>query len=106
MAILAGFALFGGLIGRKVPSSFVPDEDQGYFFLNVQLPDAASLQRTDAVARKVERILDQTPGVRLVQHCRRLQPAVVCLGDVQRLLLRFAEAVGRAHRAGARTQER
>src|SRR6185295_8599938 len=43
---------------------FLPDEDQGFFFLNVQLPDASSLQRTDAVCRKVEDILSKTKGVR------------------------------------------
>jgi HAE1 family hydrophobic/amphiphilic exporter-1 len=64
LAILAGFALFAGILGRRLPSSFVPDEDQGYFFLNVQLPDAASLQRTDVVCRKIENILHQTKGVR------------------------------------------
>ncbi|HUJ12564.1 MAG TPA: efflux RND transporter permease subunit, partial [Thermoanaerobaculia bacterium] len=64
LAILAGFALFAGVLGRKLPSSFVPDEDQGYFFLNVQLPDAASLQRTDLVQRKIEKILANTKGVR------------------------------------------
>jgi len=63
VAILAAFALFAGMLGKKLPSSFVPDEDQGYFFLNVQLPDAASLQRTDAVCRKVEKILGETKGV-------------------------------------------
>src|ERR1043165_1957191 len=61
--ILGAFALFAGVLGRKLPSSFVPDEDQGYFFLQVQLPDAASLQRTDAVCRKVEKILGETKGV-------------------------------------------
>jgi hydrophobic/amphiphilic exporter-1 (mainly G- bacteria), HAE1 family len=61
--ILGVFALFAGLLGRKLPSSFVPDEDQGYFFLNVQLPDASSLQRTDVVCRKVETILADTKGV-------------------------------------------
>ena len=64
LVILAGFGLFAMLLGKKLPSSFVPDEDQGYFFLNVQLPDAASLQRTDVVCRKVEKILGQTKGVR------------------------------------------
>ncbi len=54
----------------------MPDEDQGYFFLNVQLPDAASLQRTDAVCRKVEAILAKTEGVAVLQHGRRLQPAL------------------------------
>ncbi|HEV8432638.1 MAG TPA: efflux RND transporter permease subunit, partial [Thermoanaerobaculia bacterium] len=63
LVILAAFALFAGLLGKKLPSSFVPDEDQGYIFLNVQLPDAASLQRTDAVCRKVEKILGETKGI-------------------------------------------
>ncbi len=62
--ILAGFALFAGGLGRKLPSSFLPDEDQGSFYLNVQLPDASSLQRTDAVCRKVEAILAKTKGIR------------------------------------------
>src|SRR6202171_5624062 len=63
VAILVGFVALAGLAGRRVPSGFVPDEDQGYFFLNVQLPDAASLERTDAVCRKVEAILGATPEV-------------------------------------------
>jgi HAE1 family hydrophobic/amphiphilic exporter-1 len=64
IVILVGFALFAGMLGKKVPGSFIPEEDQGYFFLNVQLPDAASLQRTDVVCRKVEHILETTKGVR------------------------------------------
>ena len=43
--------------GSRVPSSFLPDEDQGYFYVNIQLPNAASLQRTDETARQVEKIL-------------------------------------------------
>jgi multidrug efflux pump len=61
LAILAGFAVLAVGLGKKVPGSFVPDEDQGYFYLNVQLPDAASLQRTDEVCRKVEAILAKHP---------------------------------------------
>jgi hydrophobic/amphiphilic exporter-1 (mainly G- bacteria), HAE1 family len=64
LLILLGFALLAGGLGRKIPSSFVPEEDQGYFYLNVQLPEAASLQRTDVVCRKVEEILKTTKGVR------------------------------------------
>ena len=46
-------ACVAGLLGKQAcRSSFVPDEDQGYVFVNVQLPDAASLQRTDAVCRQ------------------------------------------------------
>jgi HAE1 family hydrophobic/amphiphilic exporter-1 len=63
LVILGGFVGAAYLMGRSVPQSFLPDEDQGYFFLNVQLPDAASIQRTDLVCRKVEAILAKTPGV-------------------------------------------
>ena len=48
---------------RAVPTGFAPTEDQGYMLVNVQLPDAASLQRTDAVVRQVEKILLSTPGI-------------------------------------------
>ena len=48
------------------PSSFLPDEDQGYFYMNVQLPDAASLQRTDAVASRSKRCCRRRPGVQYV----------------------------------------
>jgi multidrug efflux pump len=51
------------LLFRCVPTGFIPDEDQGYFITSFQLPDGASLERTDAVAREVERILKDTPGV-------------------------------------------
>ena len=63
VAILVGFVALAGLAGRRIPSGFVPDEDQGFFFLNVQLPDASSLERTDAVCRKIEAILAATPEV-------------------------------------------
>ena len=52
-----------GLLGKSLPTSFLPDEDQGYLFVAMVLPDAASLQRSDAAARKVEDILLKTPGV-------------------------------------------
>ena len=61
--LLAGFAVLAGLFASRVPSGFLPDEDQGYLYVGVSLPDAASLQRTDEVCKKVEAILAQTPGV-------------------------------------------
>jgi HAE1 family hydrophobic/amphiphilic exporter-1 len=61
--IIAGFGLVDGVLGRRLPSSFVPEEDYGYLFLNVQLPTAASLERTDQVSRKIEDILAKTDGV-------------------------------------------
>jgi HAE1 family hydrophobic/amphiphilic exporter-1 len=63
LALLAVFVLADGILGRRVPTSFLPEEDYGYFFLNVQLPPAASLERTDAVTRRVESILGKTEGV-------------------------------------------
>ena len=47
----------------SVPAGFLPDEDQGYFITSFQLPDGASTERTDAVARELERILLDTPGI-------------------------------------------
>jgi len=64
VVILVGFTLLAGGLGKAVPTSFLPDEDSGFFFLNVQLPDASSLQRTDVVCRKVEAILAKTKGVK------------------------------------------
>jgi HAE1 family hydrophobic/amphiphilic exporter-1 len=52
-----------GLLGKSLPTSFLPDEDQGYLFVAMVLPDAASLPRSDAAARKLEDILLKTPGV-------------------------------------------
>src|SRR5262249_12861004 len=48
---------------NAVPSAFIPDEDQGYFITSFQLPDGASIERTDAVAHEVEKILEETPGI-------------------------------------------
>src|SRR6267143_5263230 len=64
LVILAVFGAAAGFFSNRVPSSFLPDEDQGYFFINLQLPDAASLRRTDEVTKKIEKILAETPGVK------------------------------------------
>ena len=61
--LLVVIALAAGFFGSRLPTGLLPEEDQGYFFLNVQLPTAASLQRTDDVAKKIEAILKDTPGV-------------------------------------------
>ncbi len=57
--------LMGGLF-TAVPGGFVPEEDQGYFLVNIQLPDAASLERTDRVTSQVEDILVKAAGVESV----------------------------------------
>ena len=64
LLMLAGIAVVAVLMGKSLPTSFIPEEDQGYAFLQIQLPDAASLQRTDAVMRKIDEMLAHTHGVR------------------------------------------
>ncbi|MEQ8521743.1 MAG: efflux RND transporter permease subunit, partial [Vicingaceae bacterium] len=51
------------LVSKGVPSGFIPEEDQGYIFVNAQLPPASSLQRSDEIARNIEEILSQFPEV-------------------------------------------
>ena len=63
LVVIAAFGIGAGFFGSHLPSSFLPDEDQGYVFINMQLPNAASLERTSDAARQVEKILASTPGV-------------------------------------------
>src|SRR4030081_1575047 len=63
IVMLIAFGVAAGFLANKVPSSFLPDEDQGYLFLNLQLPNAASFQRTDEVVKRIEKIMANTPGV-------------------------------------------
>jgi HAE1 family hydrophobic/amphiphilic exporter-1 len=57
------FTVGAGVAGWRLPGGFLPEEDQGFIYGNVQLPDAASLQRTDAMMREIEAVLADTPGV-------------------------------------------
>jgi len=56
----------GGIwgLGKFVPSGFIPDEDKGYLFVSVELPEGASLQRSDEILKQVEQIVGKTEGVR------------------------------------------
>jgi HAE1 family hydrophobic/amphiphilic exporter-1 len=65
IAIIAAGIL---VVGNFLPGGFIPEEDQGYLLVNYQLPDAASLQRTDEVARDIEEILMATPGVKYLSN--------------------------------------
>jgi HAE1 family hydrophobic/amphiphilic exporter-1 len=64
VGVLLLFTAMTAVLGQRLPTSFLPEEDYGYALLNIQLPPAASLERTDAVARKVETILRKTEGVK------------------------------------------
>jgi len=61
LLVVAGVAAW--LFSAHLPSSFLPDEDQGYFYINMQLPNSASMERTSEAAKQVEQVLANTPGV-------------------------------------------
>jgi HAE1 family hydrophobic/amphiphilic exporter-1 len=63
VVLLLAFCVAAGFFGKHVPSSFLPDEDQGYVYVNLQLPNSASLERTSQTATQIENILASTPGV-------------------------------------------
>jgi HAE1 family hydrophobic/amphiphilic exporter-1 len=63
VAALLLFGVVAVFFGAKLPSGFLPDEDQGYVYINLQLPNSASLERTEQAAREIENILANTPGV-------------------------------------------
>jgi HAE1 family hydrophobic/amphiphilic exporter-1 len=64
--LLAIVTVGAGFFGKRIPKSFLPDEDQGYLYAGLQLPNAASLQRSSEAARDVEQALLDTPGVEYV----------------------------------------
>jgi hydrophobic/amphiphilic exporter-1 (mainly G- bacteria), HAE1 family len=66
VVLLLAFCVAAGFFANRVPSSFLPDEDQGYAYVNVQLPNGSSLERTTAVSKDVEKIIMETPGVQHV----------------------------------------
>ena len=64
LIFLVAVAAATGFFGKIVPAGFLPDEDQGYVFAGIQLPDAASLQRTSEIARQAEDLIMKVPGVK------------------------------------------
>jgi HAE1 family hydrophobic/amphiphilic exporter-1 len=61
---LAAFAVGGVFFAKVLPSSFLPEEDQGYMYIQMQLPEASSIQASSEAARAVESVLKATPGVK------------------------------------------
>jgi HAE1 family hydrophobic/amphiphilic exporter-1 len=64
--ILGGMAALAGVFGSRLPPGFLPEEDQGYFYAGVQLPDASSMERTSQACKEIEKIIMDTPGVEYV----------------------------------------
>jgi HAE1 family hydrophobic/amphiphilic exporter-1 len=63
LGLLAVAAVF---FGSRLPTSFLPEEDQGYFYAALQLPDASSMERTTETVKQIEKIMMATPGVEYV----------------------------------------
>jgi hydrophobic/amphiphilic exporter-1 (mainly G- bacteria), HAE1 family len=63
IAVLVLFGAGDYLLLKRLPTGFVPEEDYGYFLVNVQLPPAASLARTDDICRRIEQILSENHNV-------------------------------------------
>ena len=108
--------VYGGLLVltywefNHAPTGFVPQQDKGYLLLNVQLPDSASVERTQRVMARIEALARETPGRRA--HGRRLGPVAALERQCAqpRLAVRHAQGVfaparaqadGRRHRRGA-----
>ena len=67
IAIVAAVAIGASLFARIIPAGFIPDEDQGIFGVNVQLPPGASLERTSVLLKQVEDLLARTEGIESYQ---------------------------------------
>ena len=61
LPVVAGAAAW--IFSKHLPTSFLPDEDQGYMYIDMQLPKSASMERTSAAAKQVEEVLAKTPGI-------------------------------------------
>jgi HAE1 family hydrophobic/amphiphilic exporter-1 len=63
MLVFGGLVVLTGWGFGNIPTGFLPVEDQGYAFANIQLPDAASLERTKEVLKQVDQVMANTDGV-------------------------------------------
>ncbi len=63
LVFLAVVTVVAGMFGAKLPTGFLPDEDQGYVYIGIQLPFAASMERTAEITSQAEQLALSTPGV-------------------------------------------
>src|SRR5271166_5448067 len=97
---LAGFASASLFFMKAVPKSFLPDEDQGYMYVQMQLPEAASIQATAEAARAVEDVLRNTKGGQVLHHRCGIQSPQPDPQHLQRVFLCDARAMGRPEDLG------
>jgi hydrophobe/amphiphile efflux-1 (HAE1) family protein len=103
-ASLIALLIYGGLLALtyfefiRAPTGFVPQQDKGYLLLNVQLPDSASVERTQKVMAHIENIARDTPGVEhtvgVSGQSLILNANAPNLGSMYILLKEFAQRTG------------
>ena len=64
VGVFAVLVVLAGLLWKRIPTAFIPTEDKGYMAMSVQLPDAASLQRTEATVAAIENVIRTEPAVK------------------------------------------
>ena len=99
LLLLVGVTVLTGFLGKSIPTGFLPEEDQGYLYAGVQLPEASSLQRTDEVTKQAEEIISKDPGREVHDLDHRLQHAEPGAEHLQRFLLHHPGGLGRAQEA-------
>ena len=62
-AVLLGFSIGAGFIGKSVPTGFIPEEDQGTIYANITTPSGATLERTEKVSNEVQRVASSLDAV-------------------------------------------
>ena len=63
IVVVAGFLAINAWLFKVIPGGFLPSEDQGAFFIEAQLPEGASVNRTAVVAERIEQFVKEIPGV-------------------------------------------
>src|SRR5579872_2855421 len=104
-ASVAALAVYLGLVAltyfgfKKVPSGFIPPQDKGYLAIAIQLPDSASLERTEEIVERVSKIVRKTPGVKASIDLAGLSPISLTsspnAGTIFVILDEFAKRTGR-----------
>ena len=100
MLVLLGVAVLAVFMGERIPAGFIPQEDQGYLFVALQLPDASSLQRTDEAVQQVSAALLKTPGIEGVVGVDGFSLLTQTQSTNTGVLLRLAQELGRAQIEG------
>ena len=104
IGIVAVVIVGAGLLASTIPAGFIPDEDQGIFGVNVQLPPGASLERTSVVLKKVEKILSKIEVIDSYPDYRRLRSGHQYVPAELWLHFCAAEAMGGKARGGTESE--